>query len=140
MPMLTTDPVELLDHRTHLRLIPAERAEHGRYLAIDGGDGKWLLPLRRRANHIGRGPGADLRIDDLRVSRLHAIINHLPDEVHILDSRSLNGTFVNGQRIVAARLHHGDVVRVGPLTLRYVEVPAQVQALNATGSGSSLAA
>lgn len=122
----TNDPLDLIDHRTRMHLVNAERAAPGRYLAIDTERDCWMLPLRRRSSHIGRGHSVDVRIDDSRVSRLHAIVMVQGGEVHLLDSRSLNGTHVNGHRVMAARLRHGDVVRIGPLTLRYVEVPFQL--------------
>jgi len=109
-----------------MHLVISEHAVPGRYLAIDTDRDTWLLPLRRRSIHIGRGLSADLRIDDSRVSRLHAIVMQQAGEVHLLDSRSLNGTYVNGHRVMAARLRHGDTMRVGPLNLRYVEVPFQL--------------
>jgi hypothetical protein len=41
----------------------------------------------------------------------------------VLDNRSMNGTFAGGHRIVATNLRDGDVIRVGPLAMTYVEVP-----------------
>jgi len=42
--------------------------------------------------------------------------------VRLLDDRSSNGTYVNGRRIIESELRDGDVVLIGPVTLRYVEV------------------
>ena len=40
----------------------------------------------------------------------------------IADDRSLNGVYVNGQRVREARLRHGDEVRIGDRIMRYLEV------------------
>ncbi|MDP9232156.1 MAG: FHA domain-containing protein, partial [Actinomycetota bacterium] len=62
---------------------------------------------------MGRGD-ADLVIDDPEISRRHALIRTRDDVFEIDDLDSLNGTWVNGQRIQqTARLSHGDVVRLG---------------------------
>ena len=45
-----------------------------------------------------------------------------PTGARLLDDRSSNGTFVNGRRIVQADLHNGDVVLLGRVVLRYLEV------------------
>ena len=65
---------------------------------------------------------SDLRIEDPRVSRSHAIIVRYGRHARVLDDRSSNGTFVNGRRIVATTLAEGDVVRLGPIAFRYVTV------------------
>jgi pSer/pThr/pTyr-binding forkhead associated (FHA) protein len=43
--------------------------------------------------------------------------------MRVLDNRSSNGTFVNGRRIVATEIRDGDVIRLGPLAMQYVEIP-----------------
>jgi EmrB/QacA subfamily drug resistance transporter len=85
-------------------------------------------PLTGRRFHvdgdllIGRGP-ANVRVDDLEVSRRHAIIRPVDGAVEIADLGSVNGTFVNGERIDGPRrLADGDVIRVGDVSLQ-VEVP-----------------
>ena len=72
--------------------------------------------------HIGRSIGADLRFEDAHVSRSHAIIVRYGRHVRVLDDRSSAGTYVNGVRILAIDLSDGDVVRLGPIALRYVVV------------------
>lgn len=115
----------LLHHRTHSHAVSAERAAPGRYLAFEAGGGTQLVALQEKTTHIGRGLTADIRIDDHRVSRLHASISQHPGGARVLDGRSLNGTFVNGQQVVWAELRHGDVIVLGPITMRYVEVPGE---------------
>jgi FHA domain len=117
------DALPLLEHRLRRRAVPVDRATPGRYLAIDAGGETLLLRLERDITHIGRGFAADLRLDDDRVSRRHAIVVRRGAHTHLLDDRSSNGTFVNGRRIQDARLGDGDLIRVGPVALRYVDVP-----------------
>ncbi len=81
-----------------------------------------LIPLGSGVVHIGRGLSADLHIDENSVSRRHAIIVHRPTGARVLDDRSSNGTFVNGRRISQAELRDGDVILVGRVVLRYLEV------------------
>jgi pSer/pThr/pTyr-binding forkhead associated (FHA) protein len=119
------DPVDalpLLEHRLRRRAVPVDLATPGRYLAIDAGE-TLLIRLERDITHIGRGFAADLRLDDDRVSRRHAIVVRRGAHTHLLDDRSSNGTFVNGRQIEDARLGDGDLIRVGPVALRYVDLP-----------------
>jgi pSer/pThr/pTyr-binding forkhead associated (FHA) protein len=87
----------------------------------DGGETR-LIPLEARITHIGRGLSADLRLEDQRVSRSHAIIVRHGRFARVLDNRSSNGTFLNGRRIVATNVANGDEICVGPVAVRYVEV------------------
>jgi len=56
------------------------------------------------------------------VSRRHAILVPRPGGARILDDRSANGTFVNGRRIQQADLCDGDVIVVGRVVLRYLDL------------------
>jgi len=62
---------------------------------------------------IGKVPSAHLRIDDEKVSRMHAIIEVLGPEVSVIDLGSTGGTFVNGHRVNKAKLQSGDSISVG---------------------------
>ena len=62
---------------------------------------------------VGRDPKADIFLNDMTVSRLHAVLSMAGDTVHVKDSGSLNGTFVNGDYIDEASLSDGDVVQIG---------------------------
>jgi pSer/pThr/pTyr-binding forkhead associated (FHA) protein len=95
----------------------------GRYFAIEADGSEQLLPLERTITHIGRGFTADIQLEDVSVSRRHAIVTQRRGAVRILDDRSSNGTFVNGRRIQEAELRGGDVVVIGRVVLQYVDVP-----------------
>lgn len=116
------DPIECLDQRALLSAAHAEQLEPGRYLAVDGPDRSLLIPLAEQPVHIGRGLSADLHLDDVSVSRRHAILLVGPNGARILDESSSNGTFLNGQPVQQAELSDGDVLTVGRFLLRYLEI------------------
>jgi hypothetical protein len=116
------DAVECLDDRSRARALPAKPADPGRYVEVQGRDRTVLIPLGAEVVHIGRGLAADLRLDETSVSRRHAILVPRPSGVRILDDRSSFGTFVNGRRVQQAELRDGDVIVLGRVMLRYLEV------------------
>jgi pSer/pThr/pTyr-binding forkhead associated (FHA) protein len=116
------DPIACLDESFRQRLAPAEPLEPGRYIEIQGAQRTLHIPLGSEVMHIGRGLTADLHLDESSVSRRHAILVPRPAGARILDDRSANGTFVNGRRVQQADLCHGDVIVVGRVLLRYLEV------------------
>jgi hypothetical protein len=116
------DPIECLDERTRQRALAADPTEPGRYVEVQGAERALLLPVGADALHIGRGLNADLRLDDNSVSRKHAILVARGSSARILDDRSSNGTIVNGSRVQQAELHNGDVITIGRVLLRYIEV------------------
>jgi pSer/pThr/pTyr-binding forkhead associated (FHA) protein len=118
------DALPRLSHRDRRQAVPADvTPDPGRYLELDDGDERVLLPLAAGTTHVGRGFAADVRLDDQSVSRRHAIIHQRPGGSRILDDRSANGTFVNGRRVTEAELVDGDVVVLGRLVLTYRDVP-----------------
>ena len=73
----------------------------------------------RLERRVVEAVAADIRFDDPTVSRRHALIVRQPDGLRVLDDRSLNGVFVNGQRVEWSPLRHGDEIRVGRHRLYY---------------------
>ena len=69
---------------------------------------------------IGRDTQNQVVIDDPAVSREHATITTIGNDQILEDLKSSNGTVVNGARIARHILQHGDVVELGPYTLRYL--------------------
>jgi hypothetical protein len=117
------DSFPLLDHRARRRAIPRGLAPRGDYLALGDGCSTHLIRLDSRITHLGRSATCDVRFEDQRVSRDHSIIVRHGRFARVLDNRSANGTFVNGCRIVATNIRDGDVIRLGPLAMQYVEIP-----------------
>ena len=67
---------------------------------------------------IGRHPESDVFLDDVTVSRRHAEVRRAPNGVlELADVGSLNGTYVNGERIEQAELAEGDQLQVGKFRL-----------------------
>ena len=116
------DPIECLDERVRRRAGTAHPLAPGCYVEVQGPDRTLTIPLSGETVHIGRGLSAELRLDEKSVSRRHAILAPRPGGARILDDRSSNGTFVNGRRIQQADLHSGDVIVLGRVVLRYLEV------------------
>ena len=112
----------VLGHNARRGSVSFARPAPGRYLALEEGELTRLIPLRAAVTHVGRGFSADLRLEDQSVSRRHAVIVERPSGPRILDDRSANGTWVNGRRVAEATLHDRDVIRLGRVTLVYVEI------------------
>ena len=89
------------------------RTERGPHLAFRDGDALRIVALDREWIRVGRSLRGRLRFDDATVSRRHARIAREGDEVRVLDDRSLNGVFVNGERVDSRTLRDGDELVVG---------------------------
>jgi pSer/pThr/pTyr-binding forkhead associated (FHA) protein len=69
----------------------------------------------------GRHPDSDIFLDDVTVSRRHAVFRRTPDGYQVVDVGSLNGTYVNRDRIDSITLSGGDEVQIGKYRLVYFE-------------------
>jgi predicted nucleic acid-binding Zn-ribbon protein len=96
----------------------------GEYLCFEDGADSQTVALTREWTRIGRSLAADVRFDDPTVSRRHALIVRQPNGVRVLDDRSLNGVFVNGERIEGKVLEDGDEIIVGRYRLNFLVVSA----------------
>jgi pSer/pThr/pTyr-binding forkhead associated (FHA) protein len=108
-------------------LIDAGDVAAGDYLAVELDDNVRVLPLTDGWTRIGRSLSADVRLDDPTVSRRHALVYRDPESAKVLDDRSLNGVFRNGERVDLAELHDGDVLTVGRFALYFMQVSADVR-------------
>jgi pSer/pThr/pTyr-binding forkhead associated (FHA) protein len=106
--------------------------EPGQYLAWSEGGRVRVAPLEREWTRIGRSLAADVRFDDPTVSRRHALIVRQADGVRVLDDRSLNGVFVNGERVEWRVLADGDEIVVGRYRLHFLEAAADMETAGAT--------
>jgi predicted RNA-binding Zn-ribbon protein involved in translation (DUF1610 family) len=91
----------------------------GGYLAFEDGNLR-VVALAEGWTRIGRSLSADIRFDDPTVSRRHAMVHREGDTVRILDDRSLNGVFVNGDRVDLRELADGDQLMVGRFVLYFM--------------------
>src|SRR5262245_7273896 len=67
---------------------------------------------------IGRHPTCDVRLPSMRVSRRHCCMALINTEVSVRDLGSTNGTRINGRKVEAGRLRHGDLLSIGNLRFR----------------------
>ena len=85
-----------------------------------GRAGEHFVPRNERTT-IGRSPDCDIFLDDVTVSRTHAVLLRQSGSFVIEDQGSLNGTFVNKRRIDSASLNDGDEVQIGKYRLTFLE-------------------
>lgn len=69
---------------------------------------------------LGRDPASDIFLNDVTVSRNHAVIDSSAEEIRLTDAGSLNGTYVNGVVVDTASLQSGDVVQIGRFQMVYI--------------------
>jgi pSer/pThr/pTyr-binding forkhead associated (FHA) protein len=106
----------------------------GLYLAYEDAGRLRTAALEKEWTRVGRSLAADIRFDDPTVSRRHALIVRQPDGVRVLDDRSLNGVFVNGERVEWRALRDGDEIVVGRYRLHYLVATAESLAASAAQS------
>ena len=85
-----------------------------------GRAGEHFVPQGERTT-IGRSPDCDVFLDDVTVSRKHAVLVRRDDAFFIEDQGSLNGTFLNRRRIESGKLENGDELQIGKYKLSFVE-------------------
>jgi hypothetical protein len=100
-----------------------ELGVEGPTLVVRSGGGRTgeQFPLERTQTTIGRSPDCDIFLDDVTVSRRHAIVVRGAGSLAIEDLGSLNGTFLNRRRIERAQLESGDEVQIGKYRLTFLE-------------------
>lgn len=94
----------------------------GGYLAWEEDERVRVVPLQEGWTRVGRSLSAHVRFDDPTVSRRHALIHSDDEGARILDDRSLNGVFLNGERVEWHLLADGDEVVIGRFRLYYIRL------------------
>lgn len=94
----------------------------GAALVIRAGGGRVgeSFPLDGQRHSIGRRPDSAVFLDDVTVSRDHALVVRRGEDWHLDDLGSLNGTYVNRQRIDSQRLADGDELQIGKYKLTFL--------------------
>ena len=100
----------------------AEVASHAAALVIRSGGGRAgeSFPVDGGRMTIGRRPDSAIFLDDITVSRDHALLVHRGSDWYIDDCGSLNGTYVNRRRIDSHRLADGDELQIGKYKLAFL--------------------
>lgn len=111
-------------------------AEPGRYLIFHDSGEVRAVAMPGDTMRIGRSLSAHLRFEDPTVSRRHAVLVTESEGVRLLDDRSLNGVFVNGERTVSRVLADGDEIVIGRYRLRFADLSGQA----AGAAGAALTA
>lgn len=112
-------PTELeveLDEEVH---ISPEEVEAGRGVLVvkRGPNAGSKFFLDSDVTQIGRHPDSDIFLDDITVSRRHAEIRRNASGFSLHDVGSLNGTYVNRERVEGAELRSGDEIQIGKFKL-----------------------
>jgi pSer/pThr/pTyr-binding forkhead associated (FHA) protein len=119
---ITFAPAELeteLDEEIH---ISPEELEGGRGVLVvkRGPNAGSKFFLDTDVTKIGRHPDSEIFLDDITVSRRHAEIRRTDGSFSVSDVGSLNGTYVNKERVEEAQLRSGDEIQVGKFKLVFL--------------------
>jgi predicted nucleic acid-binding Zn-ribbon protein len=122
-PNLKTNSVETAETPPEwLAEARAQLEQPGSYLAFEDDDGGYaVIRLESGWTRIGRSGAADVLLDNPTVSRRHALVVVTEAGVRALDDRSLNGLFVNGERVEWAPLTDGDELEIGRYRIYLLE-------------------
>jgi hypothetical protein len=113
----TFSPEEVGDHLEH-----EDFGLEGPALVVRAGGGRAgesFKPAGERTR-IGRSPDCEIFLDDVTVSRNHAVLVLENGKYHVEDQGSLNGTFVNRKRIDNAPLVEGDELQIGKYRMTFI--------------------
>jgi len=96
-------------------------AEIGVLIVRAGAQAGARFPLTENLTRLGRHPDSEISLDDITVSRRHSEIERTPDGYVASDAGSLNGTYVNQERVDRMLLRHGDELQIGKFRLVFFE-------------------
>jgi FHA domain/Zinc-ribbon containing domain len=97
----------------------------GDYVAFEDDQRVRVVSLQDGWTRIGRSLSAHVRFDDPTVSRRHALLYREEGGARVLDDRSLNGVFRNGERVELAELDDGDEIGIGRFRLFFVSLAGE---------------
>ena len=134
-PMVSDDPTtmtftpveaagEVADEEVKV-VVDDEQAASGILVVKRGPNAGSRFWLEEGVTTVGRSPSSTIFLDDVTVSRQHAEIRRDRDSFVVSDVSSLNGTYVNRQRIDTAALHSGDELQVGKFRLVFLHEAAE---------------
>jgi diguanylate cyclase (GGDEF)-like protein len=98
-------------------LAARSRRSHPYLLVLAGGNVGQMFRIEAGETFLGRSTSATIRIDDDGVSRRHARLFQIGEEIQIEDLQSSNGTLVNGEAVRSRPLRDGDKIQLGSTTI-----------------------
>jgi len=117
-----TEAPESMDD-THARAVEALPAGSALLVVRRGPNAGSRFLLDEDVTTAGRHPESDIFLDDVTVSRRHAEFRRDGGSFSVRDVGSLNGTYVNRERIETANLANGDEVQIGKFRLVFLTGP-----------------
>lgn len=114
-------PVEVEPEGSPEFPFPGDELEAGQGLLLvkHGPNAGSTFLLEGESTSLGRNPSSDVFLDDVTVSRKHAEIHRLGGTFSIHDAGSLNGTYVNRERVEQTALANGDEIQIGKFKLAF---------------------
>jgi len=115
---IVVSPAEERESDDDLKVSPDDLAGGAALLVVRKGPNegsKYMLDAE--VTRAGRHPDSDIFLDDITVSRRHAEIVRRADGFHVVDVGSLNGTYVNRDRVEDSKLTNGDELQIGKFKL-----------------------
>ena len=121
-------------HVLSLRVATVLEVPSVQLTVIAGPDRGMTLRLSSETAHVGTGQHCAFRLKDPTVSRLHCVLEVRRNAVHIIDTNSTNGTFIDGVRVRDADITSGSTLRCGSTAIRVdlEEEPIRVQVSDKT--------
>ncbi len=121
----TTSALEVgaFDPRHEVENLPELEPGTGMLVVVRGPNAGSRFLLDRERTTIGRHPESDIFLDDVTVSRRHAIVSQQGRGMVVEDNGSLNGTYVNGERVERRELATGDELQIGRFKVLFVGDP-----------------
>jgi pSer/pThr/pTyr-binding forkhead associated (FHA) protein len=119
-PTLSLTPVEAEDEAHEEFPFPHDELESGQGLLLvkRGPNAGSTFLLEKETTTVGRDTDSDVFLDDVTVSRTHAVLDRRVDGAFFVrDVGSLNGTYLNGEQIDETKLASGDEVQIGKFKL-----------------------
>ena len=116
---LSLSPVEVEDETGEEIFQPAEELEPGQALLVvkRGANAGSTFLIDKDVTTAGRHPESDIFLDDVTVSRRHAEVRRREEKFSVRDLGSLNGTYLNRERVEDAELSSGDELQIGKFKL-----------------------
>jgi len=116
-----------LSDRAIIQEIQASDGERAMVLINRGENKGARFLISAEGASIGRATASSIFLDDVTVSRVHAVIKKIGEQFNLRDCGSLNGTYVNNESISQVSLNSGDEIQIGKFHLLFVGGRTQVK-------------